>query len=153
MGWWDEGIMGGDTPLDFSGEFEDKFGSKDPHVNEWRIEDGKEPLPFIIPTAEQGVEFIKANQGYDGAIAAQVTGWLMIERGAPMSNELRQLVLSGIDEEISEGAESWGNPETRIARLQEFRKVVEAYPQDGSQVDMPANPGLFEKLANHLGGQ
>jgi hypothetical protein len=73
-----------------------------------------------------------------------------MERGAPMSDELRKLVLEGIDEEISEGAPTWNSPETRIARLQEFRKAVEAYPAEGGETQMPESPGLFAKMAEHL---
>lgn len=152
MGWWDEGIMGGDTPLDFKGNFEDRFGSEDPEFNEWRVEDGHAPIPFVKPDPQDVVAFINeiGDKWGDGEILKQVTGFLVMERGAPMNDELRALIIQGIDEEISEGAESWGSPETRIARLQEFRKAVEAYPAEGSEVQMPESPGLFSKMAEHL---
>ena len=154
MGWWDEGIMGGDTPLDFKGNFEDKFGSTDPEFNEWREEDGKPTIPFVKPDPQEVLTFINDFDWRwgrdDEPILKQVTGFLLMERGAPMNDELRALIIQGIDEEISEGAPTWNSPETRIARLQEFRKAVESYPAAGANVEMPESPGLLSKLAEHL---
>ena len=150
MGWWDEGIMGGDTPWDFRGEFEDRFGSTDPEVNEWRIEDGKEPIEFRIPTSEETLEFIESlGHSSDDHIVKQVIGWLVIERGAPMNDDLRLLVLEGIDEE-NVAEEGWTNPHYRIDALHEFRNIVEAYPAKGAKVEMPPSPGLFDKIYNAL---
>lgn len=154
MGWWSESIMGGDTPLDFRGAFEDKFGSDDPKHNEWRVQDGEQPVPFIKPTSEQTLEFLKSAETWgEQAILYQVVGWLVMERAAPMNDELRQLVFKGIDSEVNEGAVEWGSPEARIARLMEFRGAVERYPSEGAEVDMPDNPGLFDVLAKHLSGE
>lgn len=152
MGWWDEGIMGGDTPLDFKGNFEDTFGSTDPEYNQYLIEDGKPPIPFVKPEPQAVVTFINENSQRwgDDEILRQVAGFLVMERGAPMNDELRGMILDGIDQEINEGATSWNSPETRIARLQEFRKAVVAYPDSGADVSMPESPGLLSKLAEHL---
>jgi hypothetical protein len=155
MGWWDEGIMGGDTPLDFKGNFEDTFGSPDAEFNQYRIEDGHEPIPFVKPAPQDVVAFIKDNSQKwgDDEILRQVAGFLLMERGAPMNAELRQLIIEGIDMEVGEGAESWGSPETRLERLEEFRKAVLAYPDDGAEVTMPESPGLFSKMGIVLGGE
>lgn len=152
MGWWDEGIMGGDTPLDFKGNFEDKFGSLDSSFNEYRIEDGKEPIPCVKPSPEDVMTFINENtqKWGDDHILLQVTGYLVMERGAPMNDRLRNSILTGVDFEINEGAESWGSPETRIERLTEFRKLVVDYPDAGSDLEMPESPGLFSKLADAM---
>lgn len=152
MGWWSESIMGGDTPLDFRGEFEDLFGSDDATHNRWREQDGEPAIPFVKPTAQQSVDFIKNNvqKWGDDAILCQVTGWMVMERAAPMNDELRQLVLAGIDSEVAGGATEWGSPEARIARLMEFRFAVDRYPNEGAEVDMPDSPGLFDMLADHL---
>lgn len=149
MGWWDEGIMGGDEPLDCRHVFECVFGSTDEEFNEWRIEDGEEPIPFHIPTSEETIEFIKSLDGFNDHIGKQVVGWLVIERGAPMNDELRLLILEGIDSEdpIEEG---WIKPEKRIEQLDEFRRIVEAYPAEGAKVEMPESPGLFDKIYNAL---
>lgn len=150
MGWWDEGIMGGDSPLDYRDAFEDVFGSTDEEFNEWRIEDGKEPIPFRVPTSEETLQFIKSlGSSSDDHIVRQVVGWLVIERGAPMSEELRVMILGGIDDEdpITEG---WEYPEKRIECLDDFRCIVEAYPAAGGKVEMPGSPGLFDKIYNAL---
>ena len=155
MGWWDEGIMGGDTPLDFKGNFEDRFGSLDASFNEYRIEDGQEPIPCVKPDPQAVVTFINEHSGKwgDDEILSQVTGYLVMERGAPMNDQLRQIILSGIDMEVSEGCGSWGSPETRLARLKEVRELVEIYPAEGSDIELPESPGLFSKIADHLMGK
>lgn len=155
MGWWDEGIMGGDSPLDFKGNFEDKFGSLDPEFNEWRVEDGKEPIPFILPEPDAVFALINEISGQwgDEHVFAQVAGFLVMERGAKMNDELRKAVLNGIDMELTEIQEEesgWSSPETRKERLTEFREAVSRYPDAGSTVEMPHSPGLFEKMADHL---
>lgn len=161
MGWWSESIMGGDGPWDWKGEFEDTFGSEDETFNEYRVEDGKEPLPFVVPTAEAALAFItkteeNVTQFYkmseDGAILRQVTGFLLLERGAPLNDELRAAILWGIDEELAGGCETWCSPDQRIAELQGFRKLVESYPDAGAKIEMPHQPGLFEKMAQAFGG-
>lgn len=157
MGWWAPDIMGGDTPLDFKGNFEDRFGSLDEEFNKWRLDDGKEPIEFRVPTSEETLEFIqscRAWKWYSGSedpVLLQVTGFLVIERGGQMNDELRAEVLRGIDEEIAEGCEEWNNPQERITCLQEFRKVVEAYPAEGAKVEVPHQRGLFEMFAQKVG--
>lgn len=144
MGWWSVSIMGGDTPLDFQGMFEDRFGSKG-HPG------------FKVPTAEEGVQFIRDNWGRWGSDESitlkQVTGFLMIERAAPFNDELRKLVLEGLDEEIETGCEEWKKPEQRLSVLQGFRKLVEAYPNEGVAIELPHQPGLFEMFDELLSGK
>lgn len=155
MGWWDEGIMGGDTPLDFKDSFEERFGSLNSSFNEYRAENGHEPVPFVKPDPQDVVDFITNFIWHwnndEKPILKQVVGFLVMERGAAMNDELRALVLEGIDNELEIGSKSWNIPELRHARLQEFRKIVEAYPVDGDSVEMPKSPGLFTKLAEKLG--
>lgn len=147
MGWWSEGIMGGDTPLDIRAEFEDRFGSDDPDATE-------ENKLLCVPTADEGLAFLNDtmtewNFGSDYPIIKQVTGFLVMERSAPMNDELRRLVIEGIDAEINEikqGAPTWNDPASRLQSLSDFRVLVEAYPTEGGNVDLPHQPGLFEKI-------
>ena len=151
MGWWSADIMGGDTPLDFKGMFEDTFGVADPE--DWY---GEGPAPeYRVPTSEEAEEFLNECQGLgwgggDGNIAAQVAGFLVMERAAPMSDELRTRVLEGIDNEFSEGCGEWNDPEERKGELADFRQRVAAYPAAGGEVEMPETKGLFQKLAEHM---
>ena len=157
MGWWSPAIMGGDTPLDYKGNFEDKFGSKDPEFNEWRAQDGKEPIAYVTPTAEQTLEFLaecrnwKWHSADDEAVLCEVAGFLHMERGGTMNDELRQAILVGVDMELAEGCETWNNPQERIDILQDFRKTVEAYPAEGGEAALPHQRGLFEMFAAHTG--
>ena len=140
MGAWSPSIMGGDTPLDIESMFEDRFGSSDPE----RAEDG---LPeYRVPTSAELIDFIgKTTADYgDGEIVAQVTGFLALQRGAEMSEELRALVLAGIDQEAAEGAVEWDRPEERLAALAEFRALVAIY--QGGAVELPHQEGLFERI-------
>lgn len=131
MGWWSESIMGGDTPYDIQFCFEEQFGLAQ------------------TPTTDEAVAFIGASiedSPYNAHVIKQVTGFIMMERSAPMNDELRRLVLEGIDEEISEGATQWQDPSLRLTALSDFRALVEAYPAEGGRVDLPHQPGLFEKI-------
>jgi len=146
MGWWSESIMGGDTPLDFKGEFEDRFGSLDEAFNEYRAEDGQPPIPYRLPESPEVIEFLKIGEKWgDQHILQQVTGFLLMERGAPMSEELRALVIQGIDEE-NPTEDGWSNGEAREKVLHEFKAAVLAYPAAGAKVELPHQPGLFEVI-------
>lgn len=150
MGSWSTSIMGGDTPLDIRCRFERLFGSDDRETAE------EEKLPeFRLPSADESVAFMQATIAewdWERDQIKQVTGFLVMARGAPMSGELRRLVIEGIDAEIATGAEEWDNPAERIAVLADFRTRVEAYPAEGGVVDLPDQPGLFEMIFKGQGG-
>ncbi len=156
MGWWDEGIMGGDGPLDYKGNFEDEFGSVDADFNKWRLEDGKPAIPFKVPTAEESLKFLEDCRQWkwyskgDDPVLCQVIGFLVMERGGAMNDELRAAVVKGCNDELAEGCDSWGDPSIRIKVLQDFRALIEAYPAEGSNIELPHQPGLFEKMAGHF---
>jgi hypothetical protein len=140
MGAWSPSIMGGDTPLDIESMFEDLFG---PEGSD-RDDDG---LPdYRVPTSAEMIDFIeKTTASYgDGEIVAQVTGFLALQRGADMSEELRTLVLAGIDQEAAGGAVEWDKPEERLAALAELRALVVDY--QGGKVELPHQEGLFERI-------
>ena len=67
-----------------------------------------------------------------------------------MSDELRALILEGIDEEIATGCEDWNDPQERIDSLKDFRTRVEAYPAAGGTVDLPHQRGLFDMMAEKI---
>jgi hypothetical protein len=134
MGWWSESIMGGDTPFDIAGEFDDALGEK-----------GK-------PKAQSVVDFINSKIGEyagDAHLLKQCAGFIQIDRGGPFNDELRQLVLEGIDAENPEEA-GWSEPDARQLALDDFRKIVVAYPDAGGNVILPDQPGLFETIFKHL---
>lgn len=133
MGWWSTSIMGGDTPLDVKGEFESTFA-------------------MVRPTPEKTVKFIKDLErtwATAGELIRQATGFIVIEQGAPFSDDLRNEILRGIDEEIEGGCDYWNNPEERLKVLRDFRKIVEAYGE-GEEVMLPRQRGLMEVIDDHL---
>lgn len=138
MGSWSVAIMGGDTPLDVQCEFEDLFGAETPN------EFDKNPAPYRVPSAEELITLIRDSEWQEG-VRNMVIGYLAIERGSTFNDDLRELVITGIDEEV-EGIEDWDNPEARRTVLEEFRSIVIAYPNEGKAVEMPHQPGLFETI-------
>lgn len=143
MGWWSDSIMGGDAPLDIEFGFEERFGTNDAEKA------SEEEFPeFRMPTAEESVEFINEmiRGGEDNNLVRQVTGFLVMNRAAPMSDELRRIILEGIDDEIKEGAQDWDDPASRVQTLSDFRELVTAYPSAGGTVELPRQPGLFETI-------
>lgn len=146
MGWWSDDIMGGDTPLDLQGDFEDKFGALDPY--EGQFEDVATPPTFVLPTPEQSIAFIEERLGYDGEITKQVVGFMLLERGAPLNDRLRALINEGLDEDESE---NWNDSGSRAVRINEFRQLLAQYPDEGRAQEMPHQAGLFETIFNKLG--
>ena len=67
-----------------------------------------------------------------------------------MSDELRALVIEGIDEENPE-EDGWGNSGRREQVLREFKAAVLAYPAAGAKVELPHQPGLFEVIGIRFG--
>lgn len=128
MGWWDESIMGGDAPLDVQIYFEEQ-----------RINTSDEAVAFIE-------KMINHWNCYENVIK-HVVGFLMIKNGHDMSDQLRQLVIDGIEAECEEEALlCWTRPDIRRERLMEFKLVVLAYPAEGGKVELPDQPGLFDKI-------
>lgn len=147
MGWWSPSIMGGDLPLDYECIFEKTFGNEENDSGY----DGKTP-PRRVPTAEEGTAFLHEIQskgwGYESeVVAGQVAAFLLMQRGAPLSDEVRRVAIESIDAEVSEGCEEWKDPQERVDSLTDFRKRVEEYPAAGAQVELPHQPGLLEMFA------
>lgn len=135
MGWWHTGIMDGDTPLDIAGDFQEAFGSDGTDSQE----DFDYP-PFRVPTANESMMFLtkallrSIHVDEEHPIIRQVTGYLLIQRGAPMNDVLRKMIIDGI---VNDSWRNWDDPEGRVAVLKAFRKVVEEYSDDGAKGDLP----------------
>jgi hypothetical protein len=131
MGQWGAGIMQGDTPMDIEYDFEKCF-----------------PQGHVKP--DEAVEFIKRMN--DEPIGGAVVGYLIIQRGGPFSDELRQMVISSIELDRSEiEVVGWKDPEERHKALDEFKAIVEAYPDAGAKVELPEQMGLLDTIATSLG--
>lgn len=142
MGCWSVEIMGGDTALDVRYMFEQKFGSKEDDENE---------VPFRLPTPEDSIEFLKDNLkqfgSYDHNVVCQATGFLLMERGAPCNQKLRNLVLTGCS---GEDYTAWQDPKARRKVIREFKRTWMLYPFEGTTIDLPEQVGLLQTIANNL---
>jgi hypothetical protein len=154
MGWWDVGIMGGDTPLDIQGHIDDMI------LGEW---DGKSDRDISAEQLDQNLADILrlpstswvGQTTDDQRIFFQVVGYNILTTGAKMPKSLRKQVLDACKQEIdfleSDSDEiGWLNPERRVAHLKAFSRQVEKY-RDGQAVEVH-NRGLFEQMASGLEG-
>lgn len=151
MGWWDEGIMGGDTPMDIQGCIEET-------VFEERLNEGNmdrkmtaslfsERLPAVLDCMNSGGWW---SDEESQQIFLQVIGYNILELGAFMPEDLKEKILQACDDDIafcSSGSKEvgWSNPEKRVQRLKEFREQVEKY--EGQPVELHKR-GLFEKMSS-----
>ena len=130
MGWWDEGIMGGDNPMDIESVWDETF----------------DDIHNI--TSKQAIAFISKLQKKwtcPEEIIAEVVGFLMIEGVNKMSKKLKKIVIQAIDDEDTSG---WNNPPLRRQRLTEFKTIVTHW--DGSPVELPGQPGLFDTMFGQI---
>ena len=120
--------MGSDTAYDVQDEFEDLA------------------QPVTSEQATVLLTDLTATWGQD-PVLPQALGFVMIEKGYPMSAELKAAVIKGIDDELGNGnLADWGDPDEREQKLQAFKKTVTDYPVDGGAVSLPHQEGLFEVI-------
>lgn len=138
MGWWGEGVMDGDSPLDLQWEFEEEFGG--------------EPSPKTEYTPEKAVDFIKSrlvpwtSQEY---ILKQVTGWLAVSRGWPINEEFRALIIEGCDDDDSE---RWIDEKARKLQIDAFKAIVQQYPIEGKSGIELVQTSLFDQIESWISG-
>lgn len=123
MGSWSYEIMGGDGPLDVECDFEATFENRIPTM--------KESLAFIL------------SQDHSELITA--AGFILIRAGAPICGDARFQLLKAIDLEIA-CIDDWSDPLAREKALDDFKIVVENYPENGGLVALPPQKGLFETI-------
>lgn len=163
MGWWDCGIMGGDTSWDIAGLVKEKL---QPHLGilEGEDEDGfpRYHMPDDWDEADQA-RVRKAMDAYntgkllrellarykswsdDQAIVRQVVGMLIISCGAKMTKAARDSILKGCKDD------EWAKDDDRRRKvIKKFTALVEAY-EPGKPVTMKQT-GLFEKINRAMAG-
>ena len=126
MGWWSLDIMGGDTPLDIQEDLNSQYSR-------------------LIITPEEAITYIVAD---DDPVTRQVVGFLMVKNGLPLNEELKQMILDGIDAELDEPR--FTEVEERNGHLKAFRTLLTDYPLEGAKVETPHQKGLFEQIAEHI---
>jgi len=139
MGWWDCGIMGGDTPMDYRDGIHDMLGLG------WDDEPTADQLPDarlreIIQHAETD-----GWTSHEPWIFWEVLAVVVMKAGADMPADIRADILSAVGDELA--MDNWGN---RHERLQELRRAVEAY--DGTPVTL-SEKGLIERIVELVEGE
>jgi len=140
MGWWDDGVMGGDTPLDFMSDVARVIGAK---------YDGGNPEVITKARLERGAaKLLRLAQGLtddDRAIMAQVIGWLFLTRGARLTPKLKQEVLRGI------GEDAWAREGDlgRVNKMIAFSSAVARYRPERGPMKLTSK-GLFQVMNERL---
>lgn len=142
MGWWDCGIMGGDTPLDYQNDIHDMLGiGHDRRPAAGQLSDSK--LRDVIAHAESKGWMQEGPQD-EPWLFWEVLAVIIMEAGAAMPDDIRASAVAAADAELASGCANWKRPGERRERLGEFRRAVEAY--DGTPVFL-SETGLLEKMA------
>ena len=153
MGWWDDGILGGDTPLDliYTIGRTVKLTSSAADTLANKLSDAKKPLgeeiraalPQRVDDLIDGAERVYA---MDIPVYWQVVGLIWLATGVMMPKPIKDKVLEGCDND--EWAKSAGSNSPRGKTIMAFRKAVELYNGD-SPVLLPSR-GLFDVFADYL---
>lgn len=167
MGWWDAGVMCGDSPLDWFGDFcsiavPGKYnGCNDEILTREAV---NKALPDIVDAIEESVA--KENLVFDRyakpgmrhlcvgdaeTIGFQVLGVVIMERGADMPDDVRAKIIEAATKD--EWARETGSESDRSQNMAAFIEKVRAY-QPGTPVDCEREHGkcLMAKFAEVLGG-
>lgn len=157
MGWWSVDILGGDTPLDFQGTFEDMAG----------IEPSYSDNPTPESDQKKLIESL-TDTFLNGGINDILNRWGCGEEGSPFFNEYKSIgyqvlavmymrVGAVIDEELKGYMLYWipldewaKEDDERKSRIDNLIKALEGY--DGSSPMVIKSQGLFEVMADHLSG-
>jgi hypothetical protein len=122
VGWWAVDIMGGDTPLDFEDTmFELQEIEKFPEEGDRNVLRPDGFTPEVIS------DYLKQAKSWGNLdIGLQVLGHMMMEVGAPMSEDVKKAVLLGCDND------EWAREDSeRLAEIDKFRNVVARYDSTG----------------------
>lgn len=121
--------MGNDDASDTAYLFDQKFG-----------EERK-------PTAAETDAFV--GTAIDGDFI-YVTAWKILDRGAPISQGLKEDAIGALTSEMEEVEETnpmdWEDPKERIAALKSFRDVLVDYPTEGAEVELDEEMGLLDTI-------
>lgn len=159
MGWWDYGIMGGDTPLDIQGDFLDAMHRTYTDELDWSTgywllgpPSGLHILMWVVAERERWMNHPCNYINKEYYLVSPVVAYVILELGLTLDPALRNIVLVDLAYEITRidnGESLFNEPQGRKAALIEMMRGVEAYT--GLPGSEPNSPGLFEKMAEHLG--
>ena len=155
MGWWDTGIMDGDTPCDIMSGIKDFLQTPidpDDKVGDYRSDDAVE-AKHVEGKLLEVEEFLRRTWFRDESyrwISYEVLGFLVLRLGVTLPEALRETIIAAVYVEMtSRRMQGWRNPAERFQVLREFLAELEAY--DGTPTELQST-GLFEKMAAHVMG-
>lgn len=147
MGWWSATILGGDTPLDYLGDFASELNLSDtengiPELYGYEfskeILNKKENLNKLVRYADsiKDVEY--------RSIAYQVLGVILMGTGSKISGTLKEKIISYAKKD------EWYQNKTpdRVKYIENFIDCVRTY-KDGNPV-LVKQEGLFETIAEKI---
>ena len=152
MGWWSEDIMGGDSPLDLQSFIYDALD-----INQYPNDDYEKvvKIPKDAFNYEKIIKYLKDKDadnyyltGDDGNIFHQVLGVMMMEVGAPISDELKANMI--IAAEQDEWANEDGGNEDRKVRMNNFIATLKSYNGTPTVI---ISAGLFETIAKGIASE
>lgn len=130
MGWFSATITGGDSPLDWIGDLEQKAGAD---------RYGEPPVPLTAEMIDKNLnkmvraikEHSKKRGSCDTNIAWQILGVHIIYKGAKMPDNIRKEIIKNIRDKDSE----WKDPDERQFFLDHFKNQVKNY-KDGEILEL-----------------
>lgn len=150
MGWWSEGVMGGDGPCDveaeileilnIGGDFFDRFS------NERELpEDIEMVRATFTKKLDEIIKMIEDEAVEDMGIGYQVLGVQMMRFGVPISDELKAKIV-----EAANNDEWAADDKTRQHCMQSFVADLQKYDNKTPTELSEPDEGLFAALAEHL---
>lgn len=150
MGWWSASILGGDTPLDFLGDFADIVGvgnrdDEDEGLSELYGYNFSKEILNDSTNLSKMLSYADKRRGSEyQSIAYQVLAVILMATGANISQTLKNKISSHSKKD------EWylsKDPE-RVAYIEQLIGSVELY-KNGLPIILQSE-GLFEKISQHL---
>lgn len=137
MGWWSTDIMGGDKPLDFEDSIYEIC-----KVEKFPEEGGIAKIPSKT-LMEHLTEIMNMIEKADDVIGYQVLAVLIMNAGAPISEDTRRKIYEACDND------DWAKGDSdRRDSIINLKNAVMAY--DGKTPIVITSKGLFEVMAEKL---
>lgn len=145
MGWWSEDVMGGDTPLDLQSFIYNALDIKQYPDKDY---EGEIVIPSNVYDYDKIVKHLAKDDEYwlngnTNNIFHQVLGVMMMESGAPISDELKANIIIGAEKD--QWANEDGGDELRKKIMDSLIETIKSY--DGTPTKIKS-AGLLDKLKN-----
>lgn len=154
MGWWSACILGGDTPYDAHGWIWNialKASNSELDYSSICLSDKIDPFShdsdflrkILDESAIQQIVKQISEHAYDVCVYSQVLALMIIESGAPMSEDVREFLLT------NSRRDAWAKEdEERAAYVNDLCGRIENYKS--GEIQKIPSVGLFESMFNNL---